>query len=179
MAGEMEKRGRRDLENYGAEYVRPGDNARYLRFSRAAFDLPPIDISDEKQVMDRINLYLDSCVENDMKPNLVGMANWLGVDRTTLASWKRGEYRNKTHSHIIQKAVKMLEDIMVGYMLDGKVNPAHAIFLLKNHMQYRDNTDITVTSSVGDTQVYSAEDIARRYLDDGRTVETTFSDTDS
>lgn len=134
-------------KDFGQENVEPGDNARYLRFARAAMNLEPIDISDEKQVEQRINEYLDFCEQNDMKPGMVGMANWVGVDQTTLSSWKRGEYRGSTHSLVIRRAVMMLESIWESYMQNGKVNPASGIFLGKNHFGYKDQIDIAPVQS--------------------------------
>ena len=139
------RRNRPDLANFGAENTEPGDNSRYLRYALASWDLPPIDISDPKQVESRIHAYFAYCVENDRKPQLVGMANWLGVSRDTLNSWKRGEYRTETHSDLIKKAIGLLEEMWVDYMQNGKVNPASGIFLGKNFFNYRDQTDVVVT----------------------------------
>lgn len=138
---------RNKQENFGQENVEPGDNTRYLRFARVAMNLPPIDISDEKQVEARINQYFDFCEENDMKPGLVGMASWIGIDQTTLSSWKRGEYRTKTHSPVVKKAVTLLETLWEQYMQNGKINPASGIFLAKNQFGYRDVIDIAPTQA--------------------------------
>ena len=67
-------------EHFGEENVKPGDNSRYLRYALASLDLPPIDISDPDQVEKRIYDYFQFCVENDRKPNMVGMANWIAID---------------------------------------------------------------------------------------------------
>ena len=88
------KQRRKSVEKFGEENIEPGDNARYLRQARVALSLPPIDISDEKQVWDRIMAYFDHCEQFDRKPQMIGMANWLGIDRSTLNSWKRGECRS-------------------------------------------------------------------------------------
>lgn len=158
-------RNRPDLAKFGEENVLPGDNSRYLRYALASWDLPPIDISDEKQVERRISEYFTFCAENDRKPNMVGMANWLGVDSTTLSSWKRGEYRTETHSPLIKKAVAALEEMWVDYMQNGKINPASGIFLGKNMFQYRDAIDIvpTAPSPLGDTK--TPEQIMAEYKD--------------
>ena len=139
------KRNRPDLANFGEENVEPGDNSRYLRHALVSWNLPPIDISDPKQIEHRITEYFTYCLENDRKPNMIGMANWLGVDRTTVNSWKTGEYRSSTHSHVIKKAVDILEELWVDYMQNGKVNPASGIFLGKNMFGYKDTQDVVVT----------------------------------
>ena len=133
------------LKEIGEEKVQPGDNARYLRYALASWNLPPIDIADEKQVEKRIGEYFTFCIENDRKPNMVGMANWLGVAQETLKSWKRGDYRTETHSAVIKKACGMLEELWQDYMHNGKINPASGIFLGKNMFGYKDQQEVVVT----------------------------------
>ena len=111
----------------------------------ASLDLPPIDIADEKQVENRIREYFNFCVDHDRKPNMKGMANWLGVSRETVNSWKRGDYRTETHSAVIKKACDLLEELMVDYFQNGKTNPTSGIFLLKNMFGYKDVQDVVVT----------------------------------
>ena len=139
-------------ENFGEENVKPGDNSRYLRYAMVSLELPPIDISDPEQVEQRIYDYFTFCVENDRKPNMIGMANWLGVDRDTVKTWKTGECRSSTHTAMIKKAINILEELWVDYMQNGKVNPASGIFLGKNMFGYKDVQDVTLTpgSPLGD-----------------------------
>lgn len=158
------KRNRPDLANFGADRAEPGDNARFIRAARVALDLPPIDISDEKQVAQRINDYLNHCESFDIKPSVIGMCNWLGIDKTTLSSWNRGECRSKTHSPLIKKVYAMLEEMSVDYFQGGKVNPAAGIFLLKNHFGYRDVTDLTIEPRQGIAE-QDAETIAGKYAE--------------
>lgn len=139
------KRNRPDLANFGAENAEPGDNARFLRHAMVSWDMPPIDISDAEQVKQRITDYFLYCADNDRKPNMIGMANWLGVDRATVNSWKTGEYRSSTHLPVVKKAVDIMEELWVDYMLNGKVNPASGIFLGKNMFGYKDTQNFVVT----------------------------------
>ena len=146
------KRNRPDLTNFGQENVEPGDNSRFIREARIAFDggldrkpLPLIDISDPEQVKQRISEYLDFCELNDSKPSMVAMANWLGVSRETLNTWKRGEYRGDTHSDTIKKACLLMEQIWYDLMQNGKINPGSGIFLGKNMFGYKDVADVVVT----------------------------------
>ena len=162
---EIKRRNRPDLAKFGEENTEPGDNARYLRWARLPLSLPPIDISDPQQVESRINEYFTACENQDMKPNMVGMANWIGIDRTTLASRKRGEYRGGSHSHVINKAVGILEDLWVDYMQNGKINPASGIFLAKNMFQYKDVQDVVLTPNQPLSDAQSAVDVAQKYAE--------------
>lgn len=171
------KRNRPDLAKFGQEYVEPGDNSTYLRYARVAMDLPPIDINDPKQVQKRIEEYFDFCEQNDRKPQMVGMANWLGVSRDTLNTWKRGDFRNETHTPIILRAVGLLEELWVDYMQDGKINPANGIFLAKNMFQYKDVQDVVIAPQNNSENDLDVDAITKRYqLDDGKTIPTTFVD---
>ncbi len=140
-----QKRNRPDLANYGAENAKPGDNSRYLRLARASLTLPPIDISDPEQVGERIGEYFDFCEQNDKKPGVMGLSNWLGVSRDTVNSWRRGEYRTDTHSDLIKKAMQILEELWEDYMQNGKVNPVSGIFLGKITFGYKDVQDYIIT----------------------------------
>ena len=166
------KRNRPDLAKFGEEYTEPGDNSRFVREARIAFDggmnrkpLPPIDISDPEQVKRRISEYLDFCELNDKKPSMVAMANWIGVSRETLNTWKRGEYRSETHSDTIKKACLLMEELWVDYMQNGKVNPGAGIFLGKNMFGYKDVADVVVTPN-NPYQAASEEELKDKYLTD-------------
>lgn len=144
--------------------VQPGDNARFLRFALASWDLPPVDISDPEQVKERILMYFKHCAENDRKPQIIGMANWLGIHRATLNEWKKGNLRSDTHHDLIQKAVSLLEEQWVDYMQSGKVNPAAGIFLAKNWYGYKDTQDVVVTPSAP-YEEGNPEDVAKKYVE--------------
>ena len=132
----------KDLTADGGE---PGDNARYVRYALASWDLPPIDISDPEQVKKRIGEYFQHCADNDRKPQIVGMCNWLGISRQALNEWRNGVTRSATHGDIVKKACAIIEEMWADFMLNGKINPASGIFLSKNWFNYRDQTDVVVT----------------------------------
>ena len=159
------RRNRPDLQNFGAEYAKPGDMTKYVRAMRAGLEAGrdrPIDTSDPEAVYARICEYLEYCEENDVKPQIVALSLWLGVSRDVLNKWKHGEYRANTHQDMIKRILTGFESISVDLAMDGKVNPANLIFLLKNHFGYKDNTDIIIhPDNPLDTR--SADDIAGEY----------------
>lgn len=124
---------------------KPGENARYIRNALASWGLPPIDISDPKQVEERIGMYFRHCAENDRRPQIVGMCNWLGISRQALNEWKNGESRNTTHGDIIKRAYDLMEEMWTDYMTNGKISPPTGIFLAKNWYGYKDIADVVVT----------------------------------
>ena len=156
---------RKDLSWSGNENLQPGDTGRYLRHALNGWDLPVIDISDEKQVEERLMWYFNTCAEDDIKPTVTGMCRSLGIHRKTLYRWGQGEVRESTHSHLIKKAYDLLEEMWENWMLNGKINPVVGIFLGKNHFGYADKQDIVVTPNNPLGAMGSESEIQQRYLE--------------
>ena len=133
------------LEKFGQENIEPGDNRQYLKNALASWDLPPCNLNDPQEVEKRILEYFAFCMEKDVKPSMIGVANWVGVHRSTLNDWKRGRYRDEPYQKLMEKTTNLLENIWVDYMRNGKINPASGIFLGKNMFGYRDVIDIAPT----------------------------------
>ena len=159
---QKKRRGLEALKDFNSE---PGDNSRFIRFAMVAWDLPPIDISDPKQVEQRITEYFMHCAENDRRPQVVGMCNWLGITRETLNTWKNGEYRSGTHSDIIKKAMSFLEEMWAEAMLTNRLNPATGCFIAKNWYQYADTQQIVLTPN-NPYQAASDDELKGKYLED-------------
>nr|DAG07778.1 MAG TPA: Terminase small subunit [Caudoviricetes sp.] len=159
------KRNRPDLANFGQEHIEPGDNARYLRNAMVAWDLPPIDISDARQVEHRIQEYFEFCINQDAKPSVPGMGLWLGVDASTVARWRRGDYREQTHRQVIKKAMQVLEMLWNDWMQSGKINPASGIFIGKNMFGYKDTQDVVLSPHNLLDDGASPDAIADKYRD--------------
>lgn len=158
-------RNRPDLANFGQEYVEPGDNSRYLRHALATLNMPPIDISDPKQVEDRLDWYFEHCIENEMKPTVKGFCNSLGISRVTLMEWRQGNHRKDTHQQIILKAYNVLEELWEDYMQNGKINPVSGIFLGKNNFQYADKQEYVLTPNQNAVQELDVEAIEAKYAE--------------
>ena len=87
----------------------PGTNARYLRHAMASLNLPPIDIADINQCEERATAYFTQCINDDIKPNLVGLCNWLGISRDTLHKWRNGTTRSDTHTDFFKKLILLVK----------------------------------------------------------------------
>lgn len=143
---EKQKRNR-DMSNWGQEFVEPGDNRKYIQLALESMNMPKLDFDDVPSVQARINWYFTRCMEYDMKPGVVGLANALGVDRKTLWSWKAGTRKesNTALVDVIKKAYVLLEEMWENYMQNGKISPPNGIFLGKNHFDYKDVSDVVIT----------------------------------
>lgn len=160
------------MKELSADTGEPGENSRFIRHAMASWGLPKIDISDPVQVEQRIGMYFQYCVDNDRKPQIVGLCNWLGISRETLSVWRNGEYRRDTHYDIVKKACAVIEEMWADYMQAGKLNPATGIFLAKNWYGYKDVADVVVTPN-NPYQGTSESELNQKYLTDMEATDDT------
>lgn len=145
-----------------------------LRQARVGISLPPINIKNPNEVEHRIDEYFDFCEMNDRLPNMVELANWLGVGRQTLQNWKDGKIGSTEHEQIICRALSVIEASLVAQVQAEPKIMVGGMFLLKSMFHYREQNDVNVNINTQNDRVLSADEIAERYLGDGKTVETEF-----
>lgn len=143
-----------------------------LRQARVGIDLPPININNPHEVEQRIGEYFDFCEMNDKPPQMMGIANWLGVSYSTVQKWKNGDFAEMTP--IIQRAMAIVEESLVEQVQTDSKVMIGGMFLLKTQFHYKEQQDITITTGKQNDAEMSADEIAKRYLGDGKTVETEF-----
>ena len=158
-------RKRDDLANFGQENVQPGDNSRYIRHALTTLNMPPIDISDGKQVEERLEWYFNHCFDNDMKPTVSGLCNSLGISRNTLFEWKHGWHRADSHQAIVIRAYNLLDALWEDYMLNGKINPVSGIFLGKNLFGYQDKQEYVVTPNTNALETVDVVALEEKYAE--------------
>ena len=146
-----------------------------LRNARVSINLPPINIKNPHEVEHRIDEYFDFCEMNDKPPNMVGLGNWLGVGYQTISKWKNGDWETESVSGIVQRALSVIEESLVSQVQDNPKAMVGGMFLLKSMFHYKEQQDIVITTGAQNEEL-SADEIAKRYLGDGKTVETTFAD---
>ena len=145
---------------------RKQENARYIVHTVKLKSLPKIDRTNAVQVRDRTVEYLKACVDDGIKPNLTGYALSLGTDRRGLDSLFSSRSVDKATQDELDAGVAMIENIMLELMMDQKINPVTAIFLLKNHFAYSDQTDLRIRAERVETVDEQAlEDKYRNVID--------------
>ena len=118
-----------------------GENSKYLSHALEIANFGEIDTSIPEEVEQRIANYFATCVKNDMKPSVAGLALSFGVTRKTIYCWIRGEdskFMPEECRKMLEKAIAILNTQMEDYMQNGKINPASGIFLMKNNYGYVD-----------------------------------------
>jgi hypothetical protein len=146
-----------------------------LRQSRTSLNLPVINIKNPHEVEQRIDEYFDFCEVNNRPPNMVGLGNWLGVGVQTIQRWKNGDWESDTVGEVVQRALSVIEESLVTQVQDNPKAMVGGMFLLKSMFHYKEQQDIVITASSKADEL-SADEIAKRYLGDGKTVETEFAD---
>lgn len=147
-----------------------------LRNARVSINLPPINIKNPHEVEHRIDEYFDFCEMNDKPPNMVGLGNWLGVGYQTISKWKNGDWETESVGGIVQRALSVIEESLVSQVQDNPKAMVGGMFLLKSMFHYKEQQDIVITTGAQNDAEMSPDEIAKRYLGDGKTVETTFAD---
>lgn len=126
-----------------------GDNARMMSYHMQLLSLGNLhDKNDPQEVQQRILDYFTICGQCDFKPAVASLALALGIDRMTLFTWVNGTGGVKS-PEVIDTIKKAYAVINAGYeemMNNGKINPVAGIFLMKNNMGYKDQTDHVVTA---------------------------------
>lgn len=166
MVQQKKKRSRPDLSELQTPHCEPGEISRMIKQAMTISHWPECDTNNAEQVAERIDLYHSFCFENDIKPDMSGMALAFGVSRKTLWAWENGVDSNKPQAvrNVLKKGRQINEILLSQMMLNGKINPVTGIFLLKNSHEFRDQTDVVLTPNTP-LQNMDADTARHRILD--------------
>lgn len=141
------KRLRPDRHEAQIPNCEPGEISRMIKQAMTISHWPPINSDDADQVSERIDQYHTFCYENDIKPDMSGLALAFGVSRKTVWAWENGVDSNKPQAvrNVLKKGRQINEILLSQMMLNGKINPVTGIFLLKNSHEFRDQQDVVIT----------------------------------
>lgn len=126
---------------------KPGKKDKVLSNSNSNLDLSDIDLLDNIW-----GIYTDLCYKYSKRPTILNFSLMIGVDNTTIDSWRRGEYRaggdgtRSARSQTVKKWLKECESSLV----DGATerNSVGCIFALKANYGYTETPQrIEITGS--------------------------------
>ena len=144
---------------------KPGKKDKVLSNSNSNLDLSDIDLLDNIW-----SIYTELCYKYSKRPTILNFSLMIGVDNTTIDSWRRGEYRagdkgtSSTRSQTVKKWLKECESSLV----DGATerNSVGCIFALKANYGYTETPQrIEITGA--NAPALSQEDI-RQIADQAR-----------
>ena len=144
---------------------KPGKKDKVLSNSNSNLDLSDIDLLDNIW-----SIYTELCYKYSKRPTILNFSLMIGVDNTTIDSWRRGEYRagdegaSSTRSQTVKKWLKECESSLV----DGATerNSVGCIFALKANYGYTETPQrIEITGT--NAPALSQEDI-RQIADQAR-----------
>ncbi len=140
----------------------PGDNTKFLTHDIKIMHLPTVDINNPDDVQQRIDDYFSICAEDDIKPSIASLALAFSVSRFDLYDYVNGrneKIKNIESIHILKNAYNVINSYYEHCMNNGKINPVAGIFLMKNNMGYKDNTEHVISvnqdNNVTDNDIYN------------------------
>lgn len=139
-------------------------NALSVSHARKLSSLPMVPIDDAQAVQERIELYFALCEADDAKPSVAGLALSLNINKEYLWRLRTGQRgKNKDVEAALQKAMRVLEFVLVDALQTGRVNPAAGIFLLKNNFGYADEQHIVITPVSPLGEIRDLKELEARY----------------
>lgn len=119
-------------------------NFQYIAFADNIARFPEIDLNDAEAVEERTEAYLLMCVQYCMNPSIPSYALALGTSAQGLEAIFADSRHNREAQKAIAKGVSKIETVIVNRVVNGKINPVTAIFMLKNHFGYKDSSEISL-----------------------------------
>lgn len=146
--------------------VQEGDIAHYISSMMVLRKLPTP--STDEEIEQRIDLYFQFCLENDLRPGVEGLALALGVSRKALWDWQQGNtWNNSKRRELITQAKQVIAMLTEQMGLSGKLNPVSYIFTMKNHFSYVDKTELEIGATNNQLQpTMTMEEIAEKVRTD-------------
>lgn len=85
---------------------------------------------------ERIGMYFDLCAEGNLRPGMTTLRLAIGVSKTTLYDWSKGNHCDEERTEIIQCAKDAIEAYLEQAFLQGQINPVSAMFMYKIYFGY-------------------------------------------
>lgn len=91
------------------------------------------------ELKQRIRDYFSFCADRGMRPGIESLSLALSTSRQNFWAWTQGKYKDAEWQEICQQAKQVIISFLEAASLQGRLNPATSIFLLKNWASYSDN----------------------------------------
>ena len=148
------------MAKYDKQQKAAGSNRKAILNAMEAMKHPRVDVKNVQEIEERINDYLEFCVNQDVAPSVAGCANWLGVSMKTLLCWYSGTHGTPEHQRTAARFYAIMQDIWAQKMDGNEINPVSGIFMGKAFYGYKDTQEIVVQHNGTQDQLSRADLIA-------------------
>lgn len=135
-------------------------------------------VKSDQEIIDRLDFFFDECVRMAKIPTVEEMVMSLGYTYHGVNEIELG--RNPGFSpetkNILKRAKEVIKTFDAKLAVSGELNPVLYFFRAKNYYGMRDQQEIVVQGKAERVQDMSDDEIAKWYLEDGKTVEGEFVD---
>lgn len=128
-------------------------NGNYIIHARRLSELPKVALSDPEAIRERVDFYYQLCVTDGIRPNLPGLALAFGLTRTGLMNALSDRRMTREAADEIGRGIAMMDEIISGMTLDGKINPVAAIYFMNNWLGYKNASEVTTRTEAVSTSV--------------------------
>lgn len=119
--------------------------------------------NDTEDLQKRIDAYFSFCATASMRPGIESLSLSLGCTRATFWNWCSGKSRKGDPEW--QQTCLRARQIIIAFLetasLNGKINPATSIFMLKNWAGYADSCVLDAEKDDHPKEVLSLADLPR------------------
>lgn len=126
-------------------------NMNYIIHAKRLSDLPPVPLSDPEAIRDRVDWYYQLCATDGVRPNVPGLALAFGLTRTGLMNALADRRMTRDCAQEIGRGIAMMDDILSGMVLDGRIMPVAAIYLMNNWLGYKNASEVTTRTETVET----------------------------
>ena len=135
-------------------------------------------VTSDEELAKRIDEYFTHCSLTGQLPTIEELCVSTGYTYATVYDWETGRRQgfSAETANIIKNAKEFIKAFDAKLVTSGKLNFLAYCFRGKQYYGFVDKQEITVNANAQNEQNMDAGDIAKRYIEDGRTVETTFAD---
>lgn len=133
-------------------------------------------VKSDEELVARLDEFYQECAEQGKIPTVEELEMCTGYSHGGLMDIQSGKNQgfSPETKNILKRAREFLKTFDAKLVLTGEMNPIVYFFRAKNYYGMVDKQEISVTAQENRVAEMSDEDIAKWYIEDGQTVDTTF-----
>lgn len=137
-------------------------------------------VTSDEELAQRFDEYFRECAENGIIPTVEELEMRTGYSTAWLNGVKNGLIAgfSPETKNIIIRTRQFLKTFDAKLVITGEMNPIVYFFRAKNYYEMKDQQEVTFSGNVQNEHEMSKEELNEWFLEDGKTVETTFKDQD-